>query len=51
MADAGAGRHHAEIVEGLLAPAQEFVAFAIALVFEINILLATRSGVPKKCPP
>ena len=37
MADAGAGRHHAEIAERLLAPFQEFVALFIALVFELDI--------------
>ncbi len=39
MADAGAGRHDAEIVEGGLAPAQEGVALAVALVFELDVLL------------
>ena len=39
VADAGAGRHDAEIVEGLLAPAQELVALAIALIFELDVLL------------
>ena len=38
MADAGAGRHDAEIVEGVLAPFQEGVAFAVALIFELDIL-------------
>ena len=38
MADAGTGRHDAEIVERLLAPAQELVALAIAFVFELDIL-------------
>ena len=33
VADAGAGRHHAEIVEGARAPAQERVALAVALIF------------------
>ena len=31
VADAGAGRHDAEIAEGRLAPAQELVALAVAL--------------------
>ena len=31
VADAGAGRHDAEVVEGLLAPLQEVVALAVAL--------------------
>ncbi len=38
VADAGAGGHDAEIVEGRLAPAQELIALAIALVFELDIL-------------
>ena len=37
VADAGAGRHHAEIAECLLAPFEEFVALFIALVFELDI--------------
>ena len=39
MADAGAGRHDAEIVERLLAPAQEGVALAVALELDIDVLL------------
>ena len=31
MADAGAGRHHAQAVEGALGPAQEAIAFQVAL--------------------
>ena len=38
VADAGAGGHNAEILEGRLAPAQEFIALAIALVFALHIL-------------
>ena len=38
MADAGARRHHAEIVERLLAPAQKGIALAIALILEADIL-------------
>ena len=38
VADAGAGRHHAEIVERLLAPAQELVALAVPLVLELDVL-------------
>ncbi len=38
MADARAGRHDAEIVEGALAPLQEVVALAIALVFERDVI-------------
>ena len=37
MDDAGIGRHHAEIAERRLAPAQQDVAFAIALEFEERI--------------
>ena len=37
VADAGAGRHHAEIAERLLAPFQEFVALLVALVFELDV--------------
>ena len=39
MADAGAGRHDAEVREGALAPLQEVVALAVALVFEVDVLL------------
>ncbi len=38
MADAGAGRHHGEIRERLLAPFQEFVAFLVLLVFLDHVL-------------
>ena len=37
VADAGAGRHDAEIVERLLAPFQEFVALLVALIFELDV--------------
>ena len=37
VADAGAGRHDAEIAERLLAPFQEFVALLVALVFELDV--------------
>ena len=37
VADAGARRHHAEIVEGAGAPAQEGVAFAVPLIFLLDI--------------
>ena len=37
--DAGPGRHHLEVVERSLAPAQELVALAIALIFEFDIAL------------
>ena len=39
MADAGAGRHDAEIVECVLAPAQELVALAVALELDVDVLL------------
>ena len=35
--DAGARRHHAEVPEGLLPPAQELVAFAVAPVFDVHV--------------
>ena len=38
MADAGAGRHDAEIGEGLLAPFQEAVALLVLLVFALDVL-------------
>ncbi len=37
VTDAGARRNDAEILEGLLAPFQEAVAFAVALVFEFDV--------------
>ena len=39
MADAGAGRHHAEIVERALPPFEEGVALAVAVIFEVDVLL------------
>ncbi len=39
VADAGAGGHNAEIVEGRRAPAQEVVALDIALVFALYVLV------------
>ena len=39
MHDAGARGHHLEVVEGRLAPAQELVALAVALVFEVGVEL------------
>ena len=36
--DTGSRRHHAEIIEGTLSPAQELVAFAIALEFQLGVL-------------
>ncbi|MNC80881.1 hypothetical protein D3C75_1338160 [compost metagenome] len=37
MADAGAGWHHAEAVEGFLPPAQEGVAFVVTLHFDTHV--------------
>jgi hypothetical protein len=45
MADAGAGRHDAEVVERLLAPFQERVAFHVPLVFAVHVHLEG-AGVP-----
>ena len=38
VADAGAGGHDAEVVEGRRAPAQEFVALDVALVLALDVL-------------
>ena len=38
VADAGAGRHDAEIVERALAPAQERIALAVALELDLDVL-------------
>ena len=38
VADAGARRHHLEIVERGGAPLEEFVALAVALIFEFDVL-------------
>ncbi len=38
MADAGAGRHHAEVVEGALAPLEEVIALAVALVLVLDVV-------------
>ena len=35
--DAGAGRNDAEVVERLLAPAEEFVSLAIAVEFHVDV--------------
>ncbi|MNR34225.1 hypothetical protein D3C85_1519750 [compost metagenome] len=37
VADASARRHHAEVVEGVLAPAQEGIAFAVALHLDVDV--------------
>src|SRR3546814_3610719 len=39
VADAGARRHHAEVVECRLAPAQEGVALTVALELHLHVLL------------
>jgi hypothetical protein len=39
VADSGSGRHHLEIVERLAAPFEELVAFAVALIFELDVPL------------
>ncbi len=46
VADAGARRHDAEVVEGLLAPAQELVALAVALELHASTFSANASGPP-----
>ena len=47
VADAGAGRHDREVLEGLLPPFQEPVALLVPLVFALDVL-AERLGVPNK---
>ena len=37
--DAGAGRHDLEVAERALAPAQELVALAVALVLDLDVAL------------
>lgn len=37
--NASSRRHHAEVLECLLTPAQELVAFTVALVFDVHVLL------------
>ena len=44
MTDPGAGRHHAEVVEGFLPPAQKAVALGIALHLDVDVLLECRVG-------
>ena len=39
MADAGVRRHHGEVLEGGLAPAQEGVALAVALELQLGVAL------------
>ena len=45
MADSGAGRHDAEVVKGILAPAQERITFTVAFHLNINVLFkGVRAG-------
>ena len=39
MHDAGVGRHDLEIAEGGLAPAQEHIAFAVAIELDLVVVL------------
>ena len=43
MADAGAGRHDAEIVERLLSPLQEAVALLLRSIFALDVLAEARA--------
>jgi hypothetical protein len=43
VADPGVGRHHAEVVEGALAPTQERVTLAVALELELGVALEGES--------
>ena len=45
VADARSGRDDLEIIESLAAPLEEFVALAVALIFELDVLLE-RVGFP-----
>ncbi len=42
MHDPGARRHHLEVVEGALAPAQELVALLVAAVLDVDVALERR---------
>ena len=44
VADAGAGRHHAEVVEGVLAPFQEHITFHVPFVFAVHVGLKRAGG-------
>ena len=44
MADAGSGRHNAEVFKRRLAPAQKFIALAVALIFLFDVLLERTRG-------
>ena len=39
MNNARSGRHHAEIIEGFLAPAQKFIALAVTLEFQFSVAI------------
>ena len=39
VADAGTGRHDAEIVEGTLPPLEEGIALAVAVILEVHVVL------------
>ena len=39
MHDSGSRRHHLEVIEGALAPAQELIALTVALVLQRNVAL------------
>ena len=45
--DADRRRHHPEILEGLLTPAQEGIAFGVSLEFDVDVLLE-RIGCPEE---
>jgi hypothetical protein len=47
VADAGSGRHHPEPLEGLLGPAQQLVALAVATVLPVDVGLV-RLGRPEQ---
>ena len=47
MDDARLRRHDAEVVQRILAPAQEEIAFLIAGEFKIGVVLEREPGVPK----
>ncbi len=44
VADAGARRHHAEVGEGVLAPAQKGIALAVALHLDLDVLAEGRGA-------
>ena len=48
MDDPGVGRHHAEVVEGLLAPAQKQVALLVAFEFQLGVFGERRPVLPNE---